>query len=266
MGLRTVRAIAAPRASPCLTPRDGPDRRCRTAFRLMRTLAMLRVLTAAAAAGMLSCGSESPPPEAPREARFVVNASQGTEFDVVEIRSAHAIHRPCLDDAHFQAPYYFILENAELPVQGRFQPLSDAIDNVQLLLGGETVPRRVDAPDATTPIFTGNAPAPIDPTAPACTSESTNGAPEVRFDVSGTIGSEFVATIGDQESSHIVGVVTRVPTTFFIEDASERVIGYFTKGNPDTVLSVRLLVDGTEVDAETSSAGGAGNLVLRFEF
>ncbi|GIW39697.1 MAG: hypothetical protein KatS3mg076_0274 [Candidatus Binatia bacterium] len=214
---------------------------------------------------LLSCGRENDPESRP-QAVFEIRAPEGTPFEVVEIRAGDAVHRPCLDGRpEFPAPYRFVLERARLEIQGIFRPVdpSRPLSDAQLRIGGESVPRRVDLPDETKPLHTGPQPRPPDDSVPVCGFRGSGR--EVRFDVSGTPGTRFDATIGDFDGTHLVGPGP-VPATFFLEESSEGAFGVFRKLDREGQMEVRLLVDGRERDRDFSAAGRDEDLVVEFDF
>ncbi len=229
--------------------------------------ALLRGLLFLASALPAGCGSREAAPQAPQEIRIDVNGVTGTPFQVVEIRAQNAVHYPCppmgLDS--FRAPYRFFLENARPDVQIVVDPAGSApLSDIQIFLGAESVPLRRNDPTAATPVHTGLQPLPVGTPAAPCRGQLLSGAPEVRFDVFGS-SLLFTATIGDLLGSHILsGGAT--PATIYLEDASTRVTGVFTKIDSATDLTVHLYVGGDLVDARTSPAGSAAEVVVKFEF
>jgi len=215
---------------------------------------------------LFSC-AQGPDPASPRQALLIVNGVQGTPFEVVEIRAANAVHHPCLaGEPVFAAPYRFVIENAFEDIQGVFRPTTDQrLADAQLLLGGETIPRRIDDPDETTPIHTGASPLSVDTSSGPCTSEVFSGAPEVRVDVQGTPGIRFEATLGDLQGTHIINAQP-IPATFFLEDTTSGITGVFSKLDEAGEMTVTLLIDGVERRSGTSPAGASGDVVVHLEF
>jgi len=196
-----------------------------------------------------------------------VNGVTGTPFQVVEIRAQNAVHYPCPPQGQvsFRAPYRFFLENARPDVQIVVDPVGGgALSDVQIFLGAESVPVRRNEPTAITPVHTGLWPLPVGSPTLACRGQLFSGAPEVRFDVFGSSLS-FAATVGDLLGSYILSAGT-TPATIFLEDASKRVTGVFTKIDPATDLTVHLYVDGQLVDAKTSPVGSSAEVVVKAEF
>jgi len=198
----------------------------------------LRIALILGLVGVVGCGTTGSTPVAPREARFVVNAPSGTEFQVNEFLATNGPpHTYGGVPRTFTAPYTFIFLNAGKPpetvpnapidpaVSGTFQGV-DASANVQIdlfvarssnpveslvasgsILAGSTAETIVSTPEPT--------PMPDPPTA-------TEFRVEVFDNEDPTYFNElFNALLGDQRGSLATCGDSRIcnsPTTFYFED------------------------------------------------
>ena len=231
----------------------------------MRSRSALLLLLLACAA----CTQEAAP-TSPGEALFLVSPGAGNRlFGSIQLTAANAVHTV---DASLMAPYSFYLENAFPPVQGVFQPNTvSSVEDVQLLFGGETVPRVVTRPSENSPGCP-PPPTPPMPNDPLCVNSGAApvavppaGSHEVRFDVTSMPASLFSASVGGINENYLLGSAL-TPSTIFVEEVTEIAQGVFTKNDSNTSLTVTLLVDGVARNTETSPSGSNDQVVVQFQF
>jgi hypothetical protein len=222
----------------------------------------LRSLPLALVLVLAACGQDAAP-TSPREARFTVNPGAGDRlFSLVAITAGNASHEI---NASLLAPYTFFVENATAPVQGVFLPSSpSSVEDVQMVFGGETVPRVVSDPSQNSPGC------PPDPPGALCVNSGAvpvpvPARPEVRFDVSSMPLSLFTANVGSLNQDHLI-TATQTPATIYLEGPEESASGVFTKIDPNTTLTVTLLIDGIARSTDTSPAGDGNDAIVRFQF
>ena len=239
------------------------------------------VFTAAA------CGESGSPETRPAEVLYRVSGSGGTRFRMGTaadaecfgasgIQSANADHQ--FGDRVFQAPHFFILENAFQPIRGAFLVPEDETQpiNVDLFLGLELRSVVGVNPGQCRPVETG---------VPAVEA----GNREIRIEVCGTTSPDgiprgarcgdfrddfvgFFISIGDSESTNLtscaarpIAEACRTPATVFIEEPKDEINAIFDtlqNENPDAVLRVELYINDELVD----SSSGKRNVIVEHEF
>lgn len=237
----------------------------------------LRIILIAAVLGLTGC-TQDPSPTTTSEAQFTINPGTGaraTALVRVELSAGNASH---VISQSLPVPYMFFIENAFPPVQGIFQPESvDSFADVELLFGGETVPRIVTSPDGNS----AGCPVPALPGTPSafcvnncqgnmsmpgeCLRNPMPGPVEVRFDVASVPITLFTANVGSINQDHIVSTA-QTPATIFLEDPQENAQGVFTKFDPNATLTVTLYVDGVARDTGTSPPFNTNDVIVQYQF
>jgi hypothetical protein len=212
-------------------------------------------------AALAGC-TQDPAPTTTAEAQFTVNPGAGDrQFNSVLITAGNASHQI---DTPLQAPYMIFVENATPPVQGIFVPNTPtSLADVELLFGGETVPRICNpdqspstccaAPEGALCVNSGAAPSPVPVD------------PEVRFDVTSVPVSFFTGDVGSINQDHLISPA-QAPASIYLEGPQENAQGVFTKQDPDAALTVTLYVNGVVVDSDTSPAGSSNDAIVQFQF
>lgn len=216
--------------------------------------------------GCAACTQEAAP-TSPAVAVFAANPGAGDRlFELESIAADNASHTI---DGTLMAPYYFYIANAFGPVQSIFKPMMEvgSLQDVELLFGGETIPRVVDNPSSNSP----GCPRPACSDAAGCLCINSGAAPtpvpsshEVRFDVTSVPVSLFNASVGGINENYLIqnGVP---PATIWVEDVAEIAQGVFNKTIPGTTLTVTLYIDGVAKTTASSPLNSTDNVVVQFE-
>jgi hypothetical protein len=237
------------------------------------------VVTAALAALALlaACGESGSRATRPAEVLYRVSGAEGTRFRFVSvtdvctnardepitatgIQGANADHQ--FGDRVFQAPHFFVLENAFQPIRGAFlvpdeetTPIRvDLFLGLELRRGLEISPGDCEIVDTGSPVPQGVG---REVRIELCASliEIPQGAR------CGDFPDDFVGffvSFGDRAATNITSCVARpvaeacrTPATLFIERAQDQVTAVFDPlltENPDAILQAELYVDGVLVD------------------
>jgi len=218
---------------------------------------------------LLAACTEDPAPTTTAEAQFVVNPGTGDRLFTIAVSAGNASH---VIQTPLTAPYTVLMENAYPPVQGIVTTEDpDAIADLQLAFGGETVPRIAEpgqkfpgCPEGLSDQQTCVNNCPSFLAAPCVVPEP--GPVEVRFDVSSVPPSAlFTANVGSLNQDHLISTTT-TPASVFLEDPAESASGVFTKFDQQTSLTVNLYVDGVLRDSATSGSGNTGDAVVQYQF
>lgn len=219
-------------------------------------------LAIALAASLAAC-SEEASPTSPREIQFTINPGPGNrQFQVVSITAGNASHQI---DASLLSPYMIFVENAQPPAQGVFLPNQpNSLSDVQMVFGGETVPRVVTDPSDNSPGC------PSEPAGALCINSGGVPVPvpllpEVRFDISAVPDTFFTANVGSFNQDHLISLA-QTPASVYLEGPEEVAQGVFTKANPNSTLTVTLLIDGVARDTATSPAGSTNDAIVQYQY
>jgi hypothetical protein len=221
----------------------------------------------------------------PIEVLFYVDGLSGTRFAVDGIQAANGDHR--LPGRTFEAPYFFVLENARHfgtgpGIRGCFRTFADesAPITVFLYFGTALQQRVVLQPgQCYGPGYDPQNPPDCDEFVNPCTvtADIDMREPEVRFEICTRTGDElcidapatgpaniaFSASIGDFDATNITTCVVEeaatsactTPSIFYLEDPADRIQGIFTKlggQNPDVNLQADVYVGGNLRTSETN--------------
>jgi hypothetical protein len=231
-----------------------------------------------------ACGESGSRETRPAEVLYRVSGASGSRFRFATtddaclgasgIQSTNADHQ--FGDRIFEAPHFFILENAFQPIRGAFLVPEDENEpiRIDLFLGLELRSVVEVNPGQCRPVETG-------------TPEVTPGRREVRIEVCasvtgipqgarcGDLPDDFVGffiSVGDSSSTNLttcaarpIAEACRTPATLFIEDPKDEVTAVFDTlegENPDAELLVELYVNDELVD----SSKGKRNVIVEDEF
>jgi hypothetical protein len=215
--------------------------------------------------GCAACTQEASP-TSPAVAVFNANPGAGDRlFNLVSITADNASHTI---DGTLTAPYFLYIANALGPVQAIFEPQDvGSLEDVELLFGGETVPRIVSNPVDNSP----GCPTPACSDTALCLCINSGEAPipvpsshEVRFDVTSEPIALFNGSVGGINENYLVqnGVP---PATIWVEGVAEIAQGVFNKTIAGTTLTVTLYIDGVARTSASSGFGSTDSVVVQFE-
>lgn len=218
---------------------------------------------------VLAACTEDPSPTSPSEAQFFISPGTGDRMFVAQVSAANASH---VISMPLTAPYTIFMENAFPPVQAIVETQDpDAIEDLQLTFGGETVPRIAEpgqhfsgCPTDLTSSETCVNNCPSNLAAPCVV--PAPGPVEVRFDVFSVPPQVlFTANVGSINQDHLLST-SSTPASIFLEEAEESASGVFTKFDSNTSLSVNLYIDGVLRDSATVGPGNTGDAVVQYQF
>jgi hypothetical protein len=250
---------------------------------LRREVQRALLLAAALVFTGAACGESGSRETRPAEVLFRVSGSGGTRFRVGtaadECLGASGIQSPNTDhqfgDRVFEAPHFFILENAFQPIRGAFLVPEDETEpiSVDLFLGLQLRSVVGVNPGDCRSVETG-VPV-VEPPGRNVRIEVCGSLTEIpRGANCGDFQDDFIGffiSIGDSQSTNLtscaarpIAEACRTPATVFIQEPKDEINAIFdtlSGENPDAILRVELYVNDELVDASS----GKRNVIVEHE-